>query len=406
MTRDEIERIISENIRTNGRGEITAVVMAGVLHDFVSYTDTLNEDFQSLVNTLADAFTVLVEQMEGDVETKMTALETAFEDFTTDLLDNHFEPWANQLATALQAKMDDVKAAALAAKTAAEGADSKAGEAKDAALQAKAAADDASTKAGDAKDAALLAKAASEDASTKSGEAKAAALDASGKATDAKTAAQAADAKAALAKASADEASTKSGEAKTAALEAKAAINSKGDGIEEALEVILAGNQDPAHVVLPDGVKFTEVGSTTLPAGLDFSQVRNGDKLFSNCENLTELPSGLNLTTAQQLAQGCYALVTISGLTVTAPGEELATDGAFSFCSSLENVSDVSFDVEAISFRDCSTLTAASLAAIVNGLVQGTGTRTLEVSSYSYDIMDQEGLVAAATAKGWTVVSV
>lgn len=108
MTREEIEQIIAANIRTNGRGEITAKVMAGVLSSFVDYTDSLSEKFVAMCNALADSFTVLVEEMEGTFEQKAEALELAFatkadelegkfEDFCTALLDENFKPWAESL---------------------------------------------------------------------------------------------------------------------------------------------------------------------------------------------------------------------------------------------------------------------------------------------------------------------
>ncbi len=150
MTRQEIEEIIARNIRTNGRGEITARVMAGVLYDFLAYTDTLAEDFAALCNALADAFTVLVTQMEGDMEaanaelerkfeTEAGVLEGRFEAFCTDLLENKFEPWAEgmegrfqQLAEALLQRMGETKSAAQDAKGAANDAKTASGEAKEA----------------------------------------------------------------------------------------------------------------------------------------------------------------------------------------------------------------------------------------------------------------------------------
>ncbi len=159
MTREEIEQIIKKNIRTNGRGEITARVMAGVLESFVTYTDSQTAAFQALCEALADSFSALVEEMEGKFESKADALEAAMEAFCTDLLENHFIPWAEGLAGSLSDKMDLTKAAAEAAKTAADGAkassdlakeyaqsaDRNAFEAKNNSLNAKISADIAAT---------------------------------------------------------------------------------------------------------------------------------------------------------------------------------------------------------------------------------------------------------------------
>lgn len=118
MTREEIEQIIKQNIRTNGRGEITAKVMAGVLASFVEYTDGLSAEFVALCNALADAFTAQVGELETKFEGKADALEAAFENFVNDLLNNHFEPWAEALANDLKALMRETKAAADGAKDA------------------------------------------------------------------------------------------------------------------------------------------------------------------------------------------------------------------------------------------------------------------------------------------------
>lgn len=210
MTREEIEQIIRENIRTNGRGEITARVMAGVLESFVNYTDTQAEDFAELCRQLAAAFNALVQEMEGRFETKADALEAAMEAFCSDLLNNHFIPWAEGLAGSLSDKMDLTKEAADAAKAAAL-------EAKAASLEGKAAADQAGAKADEAKTAALDAKAGANVASEKS----------------------------------------------TAA---KAAIDSAADGIAEALLIIREGNKDDD--IIKDGrtVVFFDYDGTVLYA--------------------------------------------------------------------------------------------------------------------------------------------
>lgn len=401
MTREEIEQIIAQNIKTNGRGEITAQVMAGVLNSFISYTDTLTEDYTALVNSLSDSFRVLVEELEDKFEVKAEAVEKAMEDFCKDLLENHFEPWADALAAELKTLMADTKAAALAAKTAAEGASTKSGEAKDAALLAKTAAEDASTKSDDAKAAALAAKAAAEDASVKSTDAKTAAEDASAKAVLTKEAADAAKEEAHVAALRSQNAVNAASSASTNARQAKEAILETGDGIADALSVLRRGNLD--GVPLPDGVKFAQVGVEELPAGLDFSAVRNGNELFRESA-LRVLPEGLNLTDAMAMCESCESLETINGLTIT--GSDYSTDHAFTYCHALTNVTNVTFDVPEISFADSPYLTAASLTAIVDGLVAGSDTRTLTVSSVSYAVMEEEGLVTLATDKGWTVVSV
>lgn len=238
MTKEEIEQIIRDNIKTNGRGEITARVMAGVLESFVAYTDSQADAFEGLCRALAAAFEVLVTELEGKFETKAEALEAAFEAFTTNLLENQFEPWAENLASVLTQLMRETKAAAL--------------DAKDAALLAKTAAEGASTASGQAKTAAetaatksTQAKDAADTAATKSTEAKTAAEGAQTKATEAKTAAEGADTKAGEAKAAALDAKAESTLAKTAANGAKTAIENTSDGIAGALDAILLGNEAP-----------------------------------------------------------------------------------------------------------------------------------------------------------------
>ena len=247
MTKEEIEEIIRNNIKTNGRGEITARVMAGVLESFVSYTDSQADAFEALCRALAASFSALVTEMEGRFETKADALEAAFEAFTTDLLENHFEPWAETLASTLTQLMRETKAAALDAKTAALDAKTAADGASTASGQAKAAADAAAADASDAKDASILAKVAAETASD-------GAVAAAQKAEYAKTSADAAAENAAAAKVAAEG-------AETAAENAEDAIIDTADGIAEALEIIKNGNTDAPGNANSDVVFFDYDGT-------------------------------------------------------------------------------------------------------------------------------------------------
>ena len=53
MTRQELNAIIESSIRTNGRGEITAVVMSGVLYNLADYSDSLQA---SIMGALANYY--------------------------------------------------------------------------------------------------------------------------------------------------------------------------------------------------------------------------------------------------------------------------------------------------------------------------------------------------------------
>ena len=294
MTREEIEAIIRRCIRTNGRGEITAKVMAAVLEAFVTYTDSTEDKFIELVQALADAFSALVEEMEGKFENKADALEAALEQFCSNLLTNNFEPWAEALATALGNKMDltkdaadDAKTAAISAKDSAQTASGKADDAKTAAVDAKAAAQTASQKADDAKTAAGQAKTAAETASGKADDAKTAA-------GDAKTAAQTAAQKSDDAKTAAQTASGKADDAKTAAIAAKDAIDVESDGIAEALAIIREGNHAPAEEMATDPhncrVVFIDYDGTILKD----VYVRPGSAV--EAPDTSELPAHPHLT--------------------------------------------------------------------------------------------------------------
>lgn len=385
MTREEIDQIIAENIRTNGQGEITAEVMAQVLVSMLDYTDTQSEDFATLVQALADTF----------------------------------QSWADELARQLNDKMDDTKQAALDAKAAAQSADTKSGEAKQAALDAKDSADSAKTlannasaKAGWAKSSSDAAKTAAEAAAqaatgaeTKAGQAKdsadlakQSADDAKTMAQDAKTAGQHAADYALEAKTQAQSASTNASQAKTAANGAKDAINEAADGLAEALEIIRNGNGD--SVVLPDGTKFKESTFTHLPAGLDFSLVHDGVSLFEGCEYLEEVTATISVTDATSAFRGCYALRTLSNFSMQGDAT-----GIFDMCDMLEDVSNVSFDTTALDISSVYGLTSTSLAAIVNGLVAQTSPATLTVSQSQYDEIVLQGLDTVAQGKGWTIAT-
>lgn len=354
MTKEEIEVIIAQNIRTNGRGEITARVMAGVLYDFVAYVDTSTDDFEELVRAMADAYSALVEEMEGKFEDKADALEAAFEAFSSALLTDQFEPWADALARALTAKMndakaaaDDAKTAALDAKASAQSAAGKSDDAKTAALEGKAAAQTASGKADDAKTAAVDAKTAAQSADTKAGEAKAAALEAksaaqtaSGKADDAKTASLEGKAEATL--------------AKTAANGAKNAIDAAADGIVEALAIIRAGNQNPIFFV-EDGIAFGGSTFQSVPNNFDFSRLTVASNLFKSCESLQAAPLAVfeNMAT-EGLFGYCSALTSVDGLVIKDNTRKIHR-GMFSFCFSLANVPEGVLELSG----DCSRLFAS-----------------------------------------------
>lgn len=279
MTRDEIEQIIRENIRTNGRGEITARVMAGVLESFVNYTDSQAETFAALCEQLAVSFSALVTEMEGKFETKAEALEASFEAFTTALLEEHFEPWAENLASTLTELMRATKDAA---ETAAE----KAAEAKAASLQAKAAADAASADS-------ALAKGAAEDAAVKSAQ-------------------------------------------------AKDAIDVAADGISEALEIIREGNQN-SKIVVPNGLKFGNSALSEYPSDrFDFSNVIDFADMFSGNKNLETAPALLVVGPCPNIFTSCMALLDISEIVIEASGHDADFRGAFEYgfsgCNSLVEI--------------------------------------------------------------------
>ncbi len=305
MTRQEIEEIIRSNIRTNGRGEITARVMAGVLDSFVTYTEGQADAFAELCRQLAASFNALVEEMEGKFEDKSEALEAALEQFCSDLLNNHFIPWADGLAQSLSDKMDTAKDAALDAMTAST-------EAKDAALTAV-------EKSNEAKTAALDAKALAQSAADKADDARTAALGAKASADDAKTAADGA-------KASADGAKTAADGAKESADDAKDAINDAADGIAEALEIIREGNVRQEPFVVPDGMCFAGSSIEEFPEIFDFTHITQGcvrgewnmTGIFENCMNLKKAPAIQgNIIYGERMFSRCESLTDISAVHAT-----------------------------------------------------------------------------------------
>lgn len=113
------------------------------------------------------------------------------------------------------------------------------------------------------------------------------------------------------------------------------------DPIYNALDDLNTGDPVPpvTPFVVPDGMKFRSSTFTTVPSGLDFSQITSGDIMFDECINLTRAPQiGSNLTTMNQMFRGCTSLINITDLDTS---NVTSMSYAFASCSSLSNFSSL-----------------------------------------------------------------
>lgn len=453
MTREEIEQIIKTNIRTNGRGEITARVMAGVLTSFVTYTDTLSADFAALVNAIADAFTVTVEELEEKFQTEAAALEakfegradsleSAFEAFCRDLLENHFEPWADNLATALLEKMDLTMAAADAAKAAASTAAEKS-------TAAKTAIDEAADGVAEALD--IIRRGNQDPVIVVPNGLKFGFSELTEYPADKFDFSQVtnwdgmfADNQGLLkAPAVVVEAEMVNGlfydcPVLADVSEIRIKTTSSGSSLMQnlySLEEVPAGVLDlsgsiqslfyncaslkKAHVKIRPYPGLTPfiVGEllqcfydcpSLEEVTFDLSEFEAGQKINLQSSFYFTAGSVVGIELPANLLERCLNITDSLGIVKTIPDFDGTINKSLSQNwgdSILENVGHISnWDPVNVNFSRCTRLTLQSLQNIVDSLPSGTN-RTMTVSSASLQIMQSAGLVAAANAKGWTVTA-
>ena len=110
------------------------------------------------------------------------------------------------------------------------------------------------------------------------------------------------------------------------------------DPIYGAIEDLNIGEVQPVSgsFVVPEGMKFRGSTFTTIPSGLDFSQISDGGEMFYACYNLTGTPQiGSNLTNMHGMFRECSSMINISDLDTS---NVTIMDYAFTSCSSLSNI--------------------------------------------------------------------
>ena len=150
---------------------------------------------------------------------------------------------------------------------------------------------------------------------------------------------------------------------------------------------------------------LTEIPQIDTSKGTDFSF------MFQYCYNLTEIPQidTSNGTNFQQMFYNCNNLVTIPLLDLSnkEPVNYNGSDGEFTYCNNLENITFVGNINSNISFTACTKLTYESVKSILTACSKTTQTTRNKTLSFKQTLTDQNGelvaLVADCNSKKWTI---
>lgn len=178
-----------------------------------------------------------------------------------------------------------------------------------------------------------------------------------------------------------------------------------------------------ANKVNINDVKFMYSPFEYVPDGLDWENLKNGDSILGNCENLKEFEQNLNeLVSADSMFNNCTAITSIS---ITTPKMEIcnamfnqclaletlseidctnvvSADNILDGCVSLKNFGGLKNLKISIDISDCALLTRDSCINILNKLydVKSIGeTRTLKVHQNFITMVGDD--LSIATEKGW-----
>jgi surface protein len=139
----------------------------------------------------------------------------------------------------------------------------------------------------------------------------------------------------------------------------------------------------------------------------DTSNVTTISGMFDSCESLTSLNVSnwdtSNVTDMSWLFEQCYSLETIIGLDTWDVSNVTDMNGMFVDCTALtdfEAPKNISTD---ISFQYCTALSHDSLMSIINNLATVTSTQTITISRASFTKIMNDGCIAAAGDRGWSL---
>jgi len=189
---------------------------------------------------------------------------------------------------------------------------------------------------------------------------------------------------------------------------------------------------NPAEVwKVTDGVKFKGSTFTSIPAGLDFSNVTNFGSMFYDCYNLRTVPlidtsKGTNFismfsncsrlteilqldtsngTSFDTMFRYCSNLKTITQLDLSSATTSI--NGMFNNCPVLDDVTFVGSINVSFSLEYVTSLNYNSVKSILIACSNTTKPITSKTLTFSKTLTDQNGelaaLVADCNTKGWTI---
>lgn len=183
------------------------------------------------------------------------------------------------------------------------------------------------------------------------------------------------------------------------------------EGIDGYNEVIVNVTTPTDVYMVTDGVKFKESTFTTLPEGLDFSNVTELNETFKNCAKLTEININTsNVTELNYTFEGCTNLETIGELDCSKVDTVI---GAFGECINLQNLGgfkDLGKSDNAnryiLRFNRSNGLTRESMLNVFNKLYPIDDiifvTARIDITDIVKSALSDED-IAIATSKNWVI---
>jgi surface protein len=151
---------------------------------------------------------------------------------------------------------------------------------------------------------------------------------------------------------------------------------------------------------------FDHCGITTLDISNWLAYPESTAYMFQSCSNLTSLnTSGLRLysmVNTKYMFANCSSLATLdlSGMSMSS-----VTDATNMFynCTALTDFIAPKNIKVSIDFSNCTNLTYDSLVSIFNNLATVTSTQTITISRASFTKIMNDGCIAAAGDRGWSL---
>lgn len=184
------------------------------------------------------------------------------------------------------------------------------------------------------------------------------------------------------------------------------------EGIDGYNEVVVNVTTPIEVFKVPEGMKFKESTFTTLPEGLDFSNVTGLNETFKNCTNLTEINiiNTSNVIELNYTFEGCTNLKTIGELDCSKVDTVIGAFGECIHLQYLDGFKDLGKSDNAnryiLRFNRSNGLTRASMLNVFNKLYYIEDIPFVTAEIHITDLVknrltDED--IAIATSKNWVI---